>query len=145
MIVREFETARVIVGSLDYESDLLDNINKICVDNNIRAGFINIIGAIFNLKIGYFKQDKKEYVYLDNINPDEPLEIASCSGNISIRDDKPFAHLHIIGTDRDGKCFGGHLMPGTKIYAAEFYIQEILGDDLIRELDSKTKLPLWRN
>lgn len=144
MIVREFKTGRIIAGSLDYESDLLENINKICVNNNIRGGFINIIGAIFSLKVGYFKQDTKEYIYLDNIKPDHPLEIASCSGNISIKEGKPFAHLHIIGTDRDGNCSGGHLMPGTKIYAAEFHIQEILGEDLIREIDPTTKLPLWK-
>lgn len=145
MILREFKTGRVFVGGLDYESDLLQSINQICIEKNIRAGFISIIGAIFNLKVGYFRQDTKEYVYLDNITPNEPLEIASCSGNISIKDDKPFAHLHIIGTDREGNSFGGHLMPGTKIYAAEFHIQEIIGDDLLRELEPKTQLPLWKN
>lgn len=144
MIAKEFKTGRIIAGRLDFESDLLDSINQICEDKEIKAGFINIIGAIFNLKMGYFDQDSKEYVYLDDIKSSEPLEIASCTGNVSIRYGKPFAHLHIIGSDRDGNCFGGHLMPGTKIYAAEFCIQEILGEDLERELDPITKLPLWK-
>ena len=145
MILREFETGRTFAGSLDYDSDLLESINTICLENNIRSGFINIIGAVSTLKLGYFKQDKKEYVYLDDVRYQNPLEIASCSGNISIKEEKPFAHLHIIGSDRDGNCFGGHLMPGTKIYAAEFFIQETLGEELVRALDPTTKLPLWKN
>ena len=145
MLLNEYKEGRIFVGRLDYNSDLLESINKICIDKNIKTGFINIIGALENLKIGYFLQDEKKYVYLDDIKTSSPLEIVSCTGNISIKDNLPFAHLHIIGSDHTGNCIGGHLMPGTIIYAAEFFIKEIIGEDLIRELDSVTKLPLWKN
>ena len=64
-------------------------------------------------------------------------------GNISLKDDKIMAHSHITLADFDGKAFGGHLMPGVKIFAAEFYIQELLGGVLNRIQDPVTKLPLW--
>ncbi len=144
MLINEYKDGRIFAGRLDYDSDLLESINKICIDKGVRAGFVNIIGALSTLKIGYFKQDSKEYIFLDDVKIDSPLEIVSCTGNISIKDAKPFSHLHIIGSDRDGRCIGGHLMPGTKIFAAEFFIKEITGTDLVRELDPITQLPLWK-
>lgn len=144
MFAKKFELGRVIAGKLEYQSDLLGSINEICIENEIKAGFISIIGAISSLKLGYFKQDEKKYINLDAIETTHPLEICSCTGNVSIKEGKPVAHLHIVASGKDGKCMGGHLMPDTIIYAAEFYIQEIIGDELIRELDSTTMLPLWR-
>jgi predicted DNA-binding protein with PD1-like motif len=45
----------------------------------------------------------------------------------------------------DGNVFGGHLMNGTEIFAAEFYIEELFGQDLVREEnDPQTGLPLWQ-
>lgn len=144
MLIKSFTQGRTLAGRLSYKSDLLDSINQICVNNNIKSGFVNLIGAVSTLKLGYFMQDTQKYVYLDDIKDNHPLEICSCTGNISLRDDKPFAHLHVVASNKDGKCFGGHLMQGTIIYAGEFYIQEILGDDFIRELDQETMLPLWK-
>lgn len=144
MLVRSFEQGRTFAGRLDFKSDLLESINKICLEHNIKSGFVNLIGAVSTLKLGYFMQDTQKYVYLDEISDNHPLEICNCSGNISLKEGKPFAHLHVVASGKNGKCFGGHLMPGTTIYAAEFYIQELLGEDFVRELDQETKLPLWR-
>lgn len=143
MLVKNFKLGRTIAGRLDYNSDLLNSINQICIENKINAGFINIIGALSTFQTGFFKQDEKKYIKLTPLKTDEPLEICSCSGNISLKEGKPFAHLHIVASDRNGQCFGGHLMEGCKVYAAEFHIQEISGDSLIREIDKETMLPLW--
>ena len=143
MLAKEFKQGRTFVGKLTYKRDLLEEINKFCIEKNIKTGYVSIIGAINGVKLGYFKQDVKEYVYLDDITTDKPFEIASCTGNISIKDKKPFCHLHIVVSDRDGNCYGGHLMPGAEIFAAEFVVQELVGEELVRGLDSETKLPLW--
>lgn len=130
------------MGRLDYKSDLLTEINKICINENIKNGYINIIGALSSLKTGFFDQEKKQYVYTVH-KSENPLEISSCMGNVSVKDDKPFCHIHIVTSDREGKCFGGHLMEGAQVYAAEFIIQELLGKELVRGLDEETRLPLW--
>jgi len=72
------------------------------------------------------------------------LEIASCTGNISIKDGEIFVQAHITLADMEGKAFGGHLMPGTEIFAAEFFVQELIGQDLVRAKDEITGLPLWK-
>lgn len=142
MYIKQFEHGRTFAAKLDYNTDLLESLNKICLDENIKAGTVSIIGAVSSLKLGFFDQVLKEYIYTTYAY-DEPMEIASCIGNISIKDGRPFCHLHVIAADRKGKCIGGHLVQGTAIYAGEVFIQEILGEDLKREIDEQTKLTLW--
>jgi uncharacterized protein len=143
MIIKNYEIKNVYMGRLSCESDLLEEINKIINEKNIKIGSVSLIGAINGLKIGYYKQDEKQYVYLDDIYSDKPFEIVSCNGNISLKDGKPFAHIHIVASDRQGRCYGGHLMTGTKVFACEFIIHEFSGEDLVRGIDKITKLPLW--
>lgn len=143
MFLKQYERGRTFIAKLDYQSDLLEEINKICRNEYIKAGYIQVIGAVSSLKYGFFDQDTKEYTYTTYAY-DESMEIVSCSGNVSIKDGKPFCHLHIIASDKKGKCVGGHLVAGTSVFAGEVIIQELLGEDLIREFDEKTKLTLWK-
>ena len=143
MFLKQYERGRTFVAKLDYGSDLLEELNKICRQENIKTGYIQVIGAVSSLKYGFYDQSTKEYTYTTYAY-DESLEIVSCSGNVSLKDEKPFCHIHIIASDKKGKCIGGHLAAGTSVFAAEVVIQEILGEDLIRELDETTKLTLWK-
>ncbi len=143
MFLKQYERGRTFVAKLDYGSDLLEELNKICRQENIKTGYIQVIGAVSSLKYGFYDQSNKEYIYTTYAY-DESLEIVSCSGNVSIKDEKPFCHIHIVTSDKKGKCIGGHLVAGTSVFAAEVVIQEILGEDLIRELDDTTKLTLWK-
>lgn len=143
MYLKQYEHGRTFISKLGYNCDLLEELNKICVDENIKAGSISLIGAVSSLKLAFFDQVTKEYINTTYAY-DEPMEIVSCSGNISVKDGKPFCHVHLIAADRKGKCIGGHLVQGTAIYAGEAVIQEYLGEDLVRELDNETKLTLWK-
>ncbi len=143
MFLKQYERGRTFVAKLNYGSDLLEELNKICRQEYIKAGYIQVIGAVSSLKYGFYDQSTKEYTYTTYAY-DESLEIVSCSGNVSLKDEKPFCHIHIIASDKKGKCIGGHLAAGTSVFAAEVVIQEILGEDLIRELDETTKLTLWK-
>ena len=53
--------------------------------------------------------------------------------------------MHIVLSDEEGKAVGGHVMPGTIIFAGEFIIHSYKGNELIRSLDEQTGLPLWGN
>ena len=143
MYIKQFEQGRTFVAKLNYNADLLESLNQICVDENIKAGSINLIGAVSSLKLGFFDQETKEYI-MTTYAYEEPMEIVSCIGNISEKDGKPICHVHITAADRKGKCIGGHLVQGTAVYAGEAIIQELLGEDLVRELDEQTLLTLWK-
>jgi len=129
------------IGRFKTDSDLLLSLNNFCKENNIALGVFSVIGALKSVKLGYYKQDEKKYV--DCVHLAKKLEIASCTGNISFMNENVFVHAHITLADHDGNTHGGHLMPGSKIFAAEYYIKELKGKMLHRDYDQKTGLNLW--
>ncbi|MBM4165594.1 MAG: DNA-binding protein [Ignavibacteria bacterium] len=140
---------RTFVGSLPYGSDLYNGLTTIAIEENIRIGRISALGATTFATVAFYSQSEKKYLTLTFT---EPMEILSCFGNISIRDEKPFVHAHIVLSDIEGKTFSGHLIPGTKLFACEVFIDELVRDDSLgyenefaRTLDEQTGLYLWNN
>jgi uncharacterized protein len=133
---------RTFIGSIPQDADLYESLSKIVIEEDIRIGKITALGAVKKAVIGYFDQTTKQY---KNISVEGGHEILNLTGNVSVRDGKPFVHAHITLSDKDGKVFGGHLMPGTTEWACEVFIDEYTGEDLIREKDKTTDLFLWKN
>jgi predicted DNA-binding protein with PD1-like motif len=75
---------------------------------------------------------------------EEPLEIAHCNGNITLKDGKPTIHMHAILSSQDGSVYAGHIFSKTIIFAGEIYIQPLLGSPLEREYDDTTGLFQWK-
>ncbi len=137
----QINEARIFVGRFKLRSDLLMSLTEFCKEENIKLGVFFVIGALTNAKLGYYDQDAKEYV--ECVSLDKKLEITSCIGNISLKDVEIFVHAHITLADHKGHCYGGHLMPGSIIFAAEYYIKELAGGELERKYDPETGLSLW--
>jgi hypothetical protein len=131
---------RRFIGRFPHGSDLLQEINKLITQENILSGEIRIIGAVSKAVFGYYNSESKNYIY---ISKDEHMEILNCIGNISVKDGKPFAHVHITLADKHGNAYGGHLMEGTIIFAAEFVITDYGDNKLERVYDETTGLQLW--
>jgi hypothetical protein len=142
----EFLYEKAIIGKLSYDSDIIEELQKICIENNLRAGTITVIGAVKKAVVGYFDQITRKYlsIELKDETGSTDMEILSISGNISIRDGNSFVHAHITLSDRFGIAYGGHLMPGTIVFAGEYIIQALKGPDLIRVFDKTTSLYLWK-
>ena len=133
---------RMFMGRMDFKSDLLLSLTELCKKEKIKLGVFSVIGALTSVRLGYYHQDEKKYV--DCVNLNKKLEISSCMGNVSLTKElEIFVHAHITLADHQGKCYGGHLMPGSAIFAAEYYIKEIVGDEYVRKYDSETGLNLW--
>ena len=141
-MVNSYKIKNLFMGKLPHGGDLLAELEKICSDKKIKTGILTAIGAVKNATVGFYNQSEKKYL---KHQFDKPLEILSLNGNISIKDDKTMVHAHIVLSDSEGNSFGGHLMPGTTIFACEFWIFEIEGELLIRGFDEVTGLPLWKN
>ncbi len=139
----QVQEGRVFIGRFKAKSDLLAGLTELCKKENIRLGVFSVIGALTSAKLGYYKQDAKEYTECASL--DKKLEITSCTGNISLLNSEIFVHAHITLADHSGTAYGGHLMPGSKIFAAEYYIKELTGTTLERTHDSETGLNLWKS
>jgi len=136
----EVKPKRVFMCKLNHDSDLLGQLNELACNNNIRLGKVEAIGAVKKARIGFYNQQTFTYEFIDM---DKPLEITSLTGNISLKDGKPFIHAHITLGDDTGKVIGGHLAEGTVVFACEFVITELIGTEYKRAFDEQTHLPLW--
>lgn len=128
------------MGKLKRGDDLLGAIGVICREKSIRLGRVEAIGAVEKATLGYYDQKRKEY---DFFTIGSPHEITSLIGNISLREGVPMVHAHITLSNEKGNVCGGHLAPGTTVFACEIIIEAFDGPDFNRGLDKDTGLPLW--
>lgn len=140
MMHAELYPGRAILCRLEHDSDLLGSIENVARVEGIPTGVFTVIGAVKKARIGYYDQQRKEYMEKEF---DQPMEIACCTGNISHREEEVMAHAHITLADAQGQCLAGHLMPGTIVFAGELYLQELKGPVLRRVHDDVTGLMLW--
>jgi len=139
-IVREVKGGRQFMGRLDHGADLLEALTDICREKGIGLGRLEVLGAVQKARMGFYNQQTRAYEFY---TIDAPLEILKVVGNISLKDDQPMVHAHITLSDHEGNAFGGHLAPGTIVFASEYLIEELEGDPLERGFDEETGLPLW--
>ncbi len=135
----EFNPKRSLIVRAEHNSDLVQFITKLAEERNIATATFMAIGALKSAKLGFY--DQKKHVYRQ-ITITTPHELASCIGNISIKDGKPFIHAHAVLSDEDGNTRAGHLFEGI-VFAAEADIQELKGPILERRYDEVTGLSLW--
>ena len=135
-----YKPGRKILRGLPHGGDLLGEIEDLARREKIKTGSVTVIGAVQKARVGYYDQETHDYL---ETGFEEPMEISSCLGNISLKEGEIFIHAHITLAARDGKVIGGHLAPGCKIFAAECLIEELVGEELKRLPDRETGLSLW--
>jgi len=139
MSFRKLCVGQIFIVRVKYDSEIIKFVTELAKNNEMMAATFTAIGALKNAKLGFYDQEKHEYLETLLL---APQEIASCVGNISIRDDEPFVHAHAVLADHDGNTKAGHLLEG-KVFAAEVHVTELLGEKLVRKNDAVTGLFLW--
>lgn len=136
----EFNPGRRFICRLPHNKDLITSIETFAKENKIEMAVFSAIGAVSSVTFGFY--DQKQQVYISSTQ-NKPYEIASCQGNISLKDGKPFAHVHAVLADEDGKSISGHIFSETLVFAGEIDIQELKGNPFHRKHDQTTGLMLW--
>lgn len=132
--------SKMILQRLRKGEDLLAELKRVCKENDITRGSVQVIGALERAELGYYHQDKREY---ESHAIEKHVEILAGVGNVSFLDDDIFVHLHLTLSDDACQCLGGHAMEGNIIFAAEATIIEVPGEKLQRVYDEPTGLKLW--
>ncbi len=139
-ICSEFKLGRRLLGRLPHGKDLITSIENFCTASDIQAATFSVIGAVSSATIGAYDQKQQVYVtFTENM----PMEVVTCVGNVSLKDQAPVIRAHIVLGDERGKIIGGHLFSETVIYAGEMDLQELIGKPLERVYDRTTGLFLW--
>lgn len=136
----EVSAGRAFVGRLAPGSDLVDEIERLCLQQGVLAAQVTVIGALRRARYAYYEQNDRRYRELES---HAHHEIVGFTGNVSLKDDRPFLHAHATFADADGATVGGHLLRGCEVFAAEVMIREVTGVSLVRMHDDETGLALW--
>ena len=133
-----FSRGRNFLFRVPEGEELLGFINDFAKKNNIIIGAVSAIGSLRDPKIGYFDEAAGGYKVIELSGL---YELVSLSGNISLKDGEPFAHIHVALGGPDGSLYGGHLVEG-EVFVAEVFIQELLGE-LLERKPQENGLTLW--
>ncbi len=135
-----YKVGRRFMGSLPHKCDILHIVSDFCETKKIQIASFNIIGAVSSVVFGFY--DQKQQVYATE-KKEGFLEIISCIGNVTLKDNKPFVHAHILLGNDKNEIFGGHLFSESIVFAGEIDITELLGDPIKRSKDVTTGLMLF--
>jgi predicted DNA-binding protein with PD1-like motif len=125
--------------SLEPGEDLLEGLNQALGELGFEAATLQVIGGLREARLGYFHPERKEYLQFSTGH----VEISSGLGNVSLRDGKPFIHLHLVVSKEDGTSLGGHAMEGCKAFVVEAYFRALAGPAPVREERPGMGLKVW--
>jgi predicted DNA-binding protein with PD1-like motif len=111
--------------------DLVQEIERVVAENHIQAGVIlSGVGGLTKSKIRVPVIDgEMKFIY------PEDLEIVSLNGTVSLTG----IHIHISGSDVDGKVWGGHLKQGSVVRMTCELVIGVLEDTVFeRKPDEET-------
>lgn len=81
-----------------------------CRAQGIGYAALSGLGAVSSVDLAYFNDETLKY---ETHEIAEQLEVIGLTGNITIKDGAPFAHVHATFGDRDLHVRGGHIMEMT--------------------------------
>ena len=135
----EYNANKELIVRLKHDADLVQSMAELVRSKGIEAGSFTVIGALKRARLGYYDQKNHEY---RELKIDSPHEMASCIGNVSLKDGEPFIHAHVVLADETGNTKAGHLLEGV-VFAAEVHLRQLEGPRLERKYDEVTGLSLW--
>lgn len=125
---------------LERGEEVHTKLKKFAAENNFRSGYIFGIGALIDVKIGYYDLNKQEYVTKDFMNG---MEVTGLMGNLSMLDNEPFFHLHVNLGDENFSLYGGHLVSGIVSITLELIFTPF-DDELTRAFNEVEKFNLLK-
>jgi predicted DNA-binding protein with PD1-like motif len=98
------------IYSLKAGSKVPNDIAALAFRDKVSTASLTAIGGVGELTIAYFNQKTRKY---ENHDYSEELEVTSLVGNITIKDRRPFVHVHGTFGRRDMSVIGGHVVSAT--------------------------------
>lgn len=104
--------------------EILEQLTKLCADENIRLASIEGIGACDEIVFGLYDVETKQY---HQTELKEEMEITSLNGSVSELNGEANLHLHVNVSCADGISRGGHLNRSVISGTCEIFIRCIDG------------------
>lgn len=133
------KTGDVLAVRLDPGEEIIASVLKIAKDENIRFAEISAIGAVGRAVFGLYDLNEQKY---HSLTFNQPLELVSLNGNLSLKDGEPYLHLHAAFADEKGAVIGGHLNEAVISATCEMFIRTF-DMDMGRRISEQTGLNIF--
>ncbi len=101
---------------------LSEKLLAFCEKEKVFSGALYGIGALEKAELGFFSYEKKAY---ETKVFEEDLEVLSFAGNISVKEEKPFVHAHVVLGRKDFSLIGGHFVSGIVGVTLELLVEPL--------------------
>lgn len=128
------------VISLKNHSEIVESLTDFVKTQKIKAGKISGIGAVNSVTLRFFNPETKQYV---DKTFSEQMEISNLTGNISLKDNLEYLHIHITLGNSEYNSVAGHLLNAKINGAAEFEIETYQNAKIERKFDSEIGLNVY--
>lgn len=125
---------------LEYGEDPMEEIKKFAAGEMGQACSFTAVGAFSEAEVGFFDFSIKDYV---RIPFHEQMEVLSMIGDITVYENQPKVHAHVVLGKRDGTTCGGHLLKAVVHPTLEIILTES-PSWMQRQMDAESGIPLIR-
>ncbi len=119
---------------------VVETLTSLCIQLGISSGWVQAIGAVDRIEYGAWDVNDKVY---HRTTLEATLEISPLIGNITLKEGKPFLHLHVTFASHDFLAHAGHLFEARVNPTLEVFIY-IMNKPLERFYDGEIGLFLAR-
>jgi predicted DNA-binding protein with PD1-like motif len=129
------KTFAIILQSGDSVKACLTGFIK---EQQIHAAQFTAIGAFSETTIGFFDFSIKDY---KRKTFKQQAEVLTMNGDISMYNNEPVIHAHVVLGKEDGSAYGGHLFDALVHPTLEIILTESPAW-LVRKMDEESRIPL---
>lgn len=122
----------------DEGDEVIQGLEKFAKDKNLSASSFTAVGAFSKVTLGYFMLDQQEYKH---IPIEEQVEVLALLGDITLSNNEPKIHAHVVVGKQDGTAHGGHVLKAFVRPTLEVIITETPAH-LQRKMVPKYGIPL---
>ena len=112
---------RTFVVVLATGEEAVKALTSFAVDQRLAASHFTAIGAFSRAVVAYFDWSAKQYRHM---SIGEQVEVLSLIGDITIEDNKPKLHAHVVVGKADATAHGGHLIEASVRPTLEIVVTE---------------------
>ena len=140
-LARRYGVRAVHMGRIPRGADLVPWLDSFVQEQGIASGVVGAVGVVERARLGFFDTVAGRYIVTE---VDGHREIAALAGDVSLRPDgRPGVHCHAVLSDPAGETRGGHVLEGTPVFYAEFWVLDLEGQAFARERDPETGVTGW--
>lgn len=117
--MKTFESGNTVLVVLEIGEDINAALETLAAQYNNRFATISGIGACDYVELNFYDVHNKKY---DMKVLDEDVELISLMGNLTLKEGKPFAHIHGTFGDSNYQTWSGHVSKAIVSVTAEITV-----------------------